>query len=419
MKKTTKIKAALAAILAACSLMNLTGCSENKANAGGNSSPVLDDGGTVKLQYSPITLTDNNTLNSIRLFDAITEGKENAMFSPVSLNMALGLIEAGAKGETKAALDSYLQTENFTDFAEKYMKLAREKYSSEDKYGDWKNVLEIANSIWADERIPLKEDYRKTMTERLDAEVQNVRFADLEKTLDKINGWVNDKTHKMIPAILDDYNTDLAAVLINTVYFESAWSKEWTIDEKKNETFTLPDGTAKQLPLMYNSGNSYFENDFATAFSRNYKNGLQFIGILPNDSGEFTLESLDIPLLLTSETNEYDVSAVMPRLNFESAFPLKEALIAAGIESVFDENYADLSGISDEPLFLSDILQKTCLELDEKKTKAAAVTRGNMSNGMAMLPKEHRTVRLDRPFAFLIYDPVDEQILFVGKVTDP
>lgn len=408
-----KIKIALAAVLAACLLLNLTGCSENKREV-----ENLTIGADVtKTQYSPITLTDNNTVNSIRLFDAIIKDKKNAMFSPISLNMALGLIEAGAEDETRAEIDSYLQTENFADFAERYMKRAREELTKTS--GKDTNTVEIANSFWADNALPLKDEYKQRVGGKFGAEIKNLDFANKENTIKEINGWVSNKTHKMIPSILQDYSADTEAVLVNTVYFESAWSEEWDIDKKKTESFTLPDGTAKELPLMYNGGSSYFENDFATAFSCKYKNGLKFIGILPKDSGEFTLESLDIPLLLESETYEYDVSAVMPRLNFESAFPLKDALIAAGIESVFDEDYADLSGISDEPLFLSDILQKTCLELDEKKTKAAAVTWGYLLNAGAPAPKERRIVRLDRSFAFLIYDSDEQQILFVGKVTDP
>lgn len=414
MKINKKIKIALAAVLAACSLLNLTGCSENKREP-----ENLTLGAEVtKTQFSPITLTDNNTVNSIRLFDAVIKDKKNAMFSPISLNMALGLIEAGADGETKAEIDSYLQTENYADFAKRYIDRTKLlTFESNDKQKS-KNVLELANSFWSDNTLPIKDEYKQRVSDKFSAEIKNLDFADKESTIKEINGWVNEKTHKMIPAILDDYDTDLTAVLINTVYFESAWCDEWTVHDNEKESFTLPDGTSKELPLMYNGGDSYFENDYATAFSCNYKNGLKFIGILPKDSGEFTLESLDIPALLTSETFDYDVSAVMPRLSFESAFPLKGALKAAGLESIFDSEKANLSGISDEPLFLSDILQKTCLELDEKKTRAAAVTWGVL-NAAAPAPRERRTVRLDRSFAFLIYDPVEEQILFVGKVTNP
>ncbi len=426
-------KTTLAAILAACAVLNLTGCAENRGgnasdltvsdvgspNDGGNggNKGIIDSVDVTKTQFAPITLSDNNTLNSIRLFDAISSDKENAMFSPLSLNMALGLIEAGAEGDTKAAIDSYLRTENFPDFAERYMKRAREELTN--KSGKENNVLEIANSLWADNALPLKDEYKQSMTGKFDAEIKNLDFRQKDNTLNEINGWVNEKTHKMIPSILEDYGENTMAVLVNTVYLDSAWSNEWDIDENAKETFTLPDGTTKELSLMYNKVGSYFENDNAAAFSCNYKNGLQFIGILPKNEGEFTLENLDIPTLLKSESYNYDVSAVMPRLNFETAFELKDALCAAGLQEIFDESRANFSGISEEELFVSKILQKTKLELNEKKTKASAATAITMETKGAILPRETKTVRLDRPFAFMIYDNAEQQILFVGKVTNP
>ena len=421
-------KKTLAAILAACALMGLSGCSEKNTGrvddlnigAADSGHQSGDDANISNPQYAPIELSGSNTENSVKLFDVISADKKNAMFSPISLNMALGLIEAGAVGDTKAAISSYLQTENYPDFAQKYMQLAKDSYTFKSKYNDYNNVLEIANSFWADHELPLNTSYKQLTSDKFDAEIQSVDFKDKKKTLNKINGWVNEKTHKMIPSILQDYDEETAAVLINTIYFESAWVKEWNINKNNKEAFTLLDGTTKELPLMYKRVNTYFENESAEAFSYRYKNGLEFIGILPKESGEFTLESLDIPSLLKNESYDYDVDAVMPGFAFDSAFALKDVLTAAGLGDIFDKDKADFSGISEIPLWVSEILQKTRIELDENGTKAAAVTAIMMEAGSAMpVPKEVKTVRLDRPFAFLIYDQNEDQILFMGKVTEP
>lgn len=423
-------KNVMASILAAAALASLAGCSEKNElpknlgqdielnNSTPNNAGSLNTNKTNDLSYKPIALTDNNTENSIRLFDSISADKENAMFSPLSLNMALGLIEAGAKGETKAALDSYLRTENFTEFMENYMKLAREKYSSEDKYGEWKNVLEIANSLWADNSLPLKDEYKKTMTERLGAAVENVSFDDKDNTLNKINGWISDKTHEMIPKALNDLDSGTVAVLVNTVYFESPWMDKWyLIGGGKDHYFTLPDGTQKETPMIRGGSDIYFENDKATAFSSGYRNGLEFIGILPKNEGEFDLESLDIPALLASRTDEFAVETEMPRLEFETDFELADPLKAAGLQNIFEN--ADFSGMSDASLFVTDVLQKTKLELNEYGTKASAATSIMMAEGAIIDPRETKSVHLDRPFAFMIYDSEQDQILFLGKVTNP
>ena len=465
MKRSKKIPAA---ILAAFAILNLAGCSENReqglstsnvdsqtdssteyhSSVGNQSSgsqssytssgnysssgssqspePAPNDSEIEKIPYEPIKPGVNNTLNSVRLFDAVSADKKNAMFSPLSLNMALGLVEAGAKGDTKAQIDSYLQTKNYADFAEKYLEFAKEYRNEEERTLSWGTIygtaLEIANSFWADNALPLKDGYKQSANQKFGAEIRNVNFGDEAETVKKINGWVNEKTHEMIPSILDGCDPETMAVLINTVYFESEWSMvEWRIDENRKEDFTLLDGTVKKLPLMESYGNKYYENDKATAFSRGYRNGTTFIGILPKNTGDFTLEELNIPSLLESGKSEgYIISAAMPRLNFETQLALNDALTAAGMSDIFDKDKADLSGITDMPLWITSVIQKTKLELDEHGTRAAAVTafEAGGGGGSEEPPKEVE-VRLDRPFAFLIYDETQDQILFMGKVTEP
>ncbi|MBD5129599.1 MAG: serpin family protein [Ruminococcaceae bacterium] len=376
---------------------------------------------SASVDIPPVELTADNMLTSIKLFDVISRDKDNSMFSPLSLNMALGLLAEGAGGGSKTALDTYLGTDKYSDFVDGYMQIVESQYNYESDYDtDWKNVFEIANSFWANKSIPFNEDYKNRLSEKFKAEVRNIDFGDKTNALGEINGWVSDKTHKMIPTIINDYSDDIAAVLINTIYFESAWRTSWTINEDDKQPFTLPDGSTKDIPLMRNSVRSYFENDKATAFSCGYLNGLEFIGILPKETGDFTIESLDIPSLLESESYEFDVYAGMPRLNFETEIPLTETLNAFGLSEIFDENAADFYGISQVALHVSDILQKTKLELDENGTKAAAVTAILIEDTSAMpVEREKKSVTLDRPFAFMIYDSAEDQIIFLGKVTDP
>lgn len=369
----------------------------------------------------PVEITADNMLTSIKLFDVISRDKENSMFSPLSLNMALGLIAEGAGGGSKTALDAYLGTDDYSGFADGYMQIVESQYNYKSDYDSgWKNVFEIANSFWANKDLPFNEDYKSRLTEKFKAEVRNIDFGNKTNALGEINGWVNEKTHKMIPSIINDYDPDIAAVLINTIYFESAWVDEWWINEDVKQPFTLPDGTTKDIPLMRNGGDSYYENDNATAFSCRYRNGLRFIGILPKQTGDFTIESLDIPSLLESESYDYDVAASMPRLEFESDFPLTETLRSFGLSEIFEEGRADFSGISSVPMYVSKVLQKTKLELDENGTKAAAVTAVLMNAECAMpIEREKKEVTLDRPFAFMIYDSAENQIVFLGKVTNP
>ena len=415
------MKKVLASILALTSVIGLTAC-------GRESEPINSDDVVVieHKTFAPIEITGDNVLNSVRVFDTMYEGNKQAMFSPLSLNMCLGMLEAGAAGSSKDALDAYLGNTDYAEFASGYIEHAADfNFNVNNEYTKYNNVFEIANSFWASEQRTFNSDYKSRVEQSFGAEIENVDFLKAEKAAGLINNWVNDKTHKMIPAIVraEQLTPDTAAVVVNTVYFESAWSDNWSVPSQK-ETFTNLDGSTVDIDLMRNGGNSYFENENATAFSCRYKNGMKFIGILPKSEGDFTLESLDINSLLASESYDYDVFARMPKLNFQSSFPLTDALKAAGLSDIFDPEIADFSPMEGNPdvqeFYISEVIQKTKLELDDEGTRAAAVTAAIVKeNSAAILPEEReiKEVFLDRPFAFLIYDGEAEQIVFMGKVT--
>lgn len=408
------MKKIIASILALASAIGLTAC-------GKKSEPIQSTVVKKEYNFKPIEVTGDNVLNSVRVFDTMYEDSEQAMFSPLSLNMCLGMLESGAAGESKTALQEYLGTEDYSSFAKEYLENAK-NYSADD-YDGYKNVFEIANSFWANKSLAFSNEYKKSVSENFSAEIDNLDFSKSKAAASKINGWVNEKTHKMIPTLVreEQLSEDTAAVLVNTVYFESAWNEEWGVPNKM-ETFTAADGSTNEVELMRKTCSSYYENDNATAFSCYYKNGLMFVGILPKETGDFTLESLDISSLLKNKNTAYEVYARMPKLNFESEFPLTDALKATGLSDLFSPDTADFTPMqknTDDKLFISEVLQKTKLELDDKGTKAAAATAVIMNEGMAIdeQPKETREVYLNRPFAFLIYDEGNEQIVFMGKVT--
>lgn len=421
------MKKILAIFLAFVSALSLTACGGNTpqmtSEPGSQTSTPGGGSAVEKKTFAPIEITGDNVLNSVRVFDTMYEDNTQAMFSPLSLNMCLGMLEAGAAGSSKTALDNYLGNTDYAAFAEDYLEHAKKfTVAVDNDYSKYKNVFEIANSFWASKDRAFDGDYIKRVSDGFGAEVANVDFLQSAKAAELINGWVNEKTHEMIPSIVreDQFTADTAAVVVNTVYFESAWADEWYVPSEK-ETFTNADGSTADIEFMRNGGSSYFENENAAAFSCYYKNGMQFIGILPKKEGDFTLESLDISSLLKSETREYDVLASMPRLNFESSFPLTEALQAAGLSDIFDPGKADftpMQGSADEEFYISEVIQKTKLELDEEGTRAAAATAATVKdNGAMPVEREIKEVYLNRPFAFLIYDGAAEQIVFMGKVT--
>ena len=354
--------------------------------------------------------------NSVKMTDLLSaeaSGK-NIMFSPTSLNFALGMIAEGAKGETKEILDDYLGTNDFAAYAKEYLDKIK-AYNTEDESYGYQSKVKIADAIWLDNGLTLQEKFKNTVSDSFGAEVEAVDFSAAEKTCDVINSWCDKNTEGLIPKIItpDLINDNTGLCLTNSLYFESGWSGEpWKVSDTE-ESF----GKKEKTKYMTCTGDRYYENDKATAFGRDYANGLSFIGILPNDEGDFNLEDLDIGGLLKSNPEYDEVDCKMPKLNFETSTVLNDMLSSLGLDNLFSSN-ADFSGIADQNVNVDMILQKTKLELDENGTKAAAVTAVTMECMSAAVEKEPiiKTVELTRPFAFLIYDRSNDEILFIGKV---
>lgn len=353
--------------------------------------------------------------NSVKLTDKIAaeNRNKNIMLSPTSLNFALGMIAEGAKGETKEALKEYLGTDDFAAYAKQYIENIKKYNSDEENYG-YKSKLKIADAVWADDGLKLQDTFKKSVSSNFSAKVENLDFSNTDKTCKRINKWCDKNTEGLIPKIItpDTISKDTELCLTNSLYFESGWNGDpWTVSNKK-EKF----GDKEKTKYMTCAGDRYYENDKATAFGRNYANGLSFIGILPNEEGDFTLEDLDIESLLKSKPEYDEVDCKMPKLNFETSATLNDMLSDLGLENIFS-NDADFSGIADKNTKVSAVLQKTKLELDENGTKAAAVTAAVMECMSAMAPDlVVKSVELTRPFAFLIFDEMNNEILFMGKV---
>lgn len=331
----------------------------------------------------------------------------NAVFSPISLNYALGMLMEGAREGTLEELIKFNGPE-LQENLKSYLRCI-ENFNAEDK-----SKLEIADAVWVDQSLGLKEEYKKAVEDGYRASVKSLDFEDAEGTSKRINEWCKEKTEGLIPEIItpDSITPDTGLCLTNSIYFESAWSGDpWNVSEEK-EAF----GEDEETNYMVSSGDTYYENNQAIAFGRSYNNGLQFVGILPKEKGEFTLENLDIYSLLKSTPEYDDVKCKMPKLNIETSASLTDMLNEMGLDNIFSSD-ADFSGISDQPTHVGSILQKTKLELDENGTRAAAVT-AIMVETMAMPPADPviKEVDLNRPFAFLIYDSVNEEVLFIGKI---
>lgn len=352
---------------------------------------------------------------------AKTNESSNIMFSPTSLNFALGIVSDGAKGETSELLESYLCDYSYGNRAKNYLDNLN-KFNFDDTLNWYKTKLEIADALWVSDKVKLKEGYKGNVESEYNATVETVNFDNKEETCSIINKWVDIKTNSMIKEIIfpELIKPETAMCITNSVYFESAWAEAWKYHDYDVEEFTKSNGDKLDCCYMYTGGDGYYENDYATAFASNYVSGIKFIGILPKEEGNFNLEDLDINGLIETKSYDYDELHVkMPKLNFETSASLKPMFEALGMGLLFEDD-SDFTGIAEDvDLKVDSIIQKTNLELDENGTRAAAVTSIIMNLESCTMPEDNPVIKevyLDRPFAFLIYDEENDEVLFMGKV---
>lgn len=341
----------------------------------------------------------------------------NVILSPLSIGTALSMASEGAWGEAKEALKALgLGTEQGAALSQ----------------DDGDSVLSIANSMWFNEKLNGKVD--QSFKDTLSAQYGAAEGLFTPNSLDsvrEINGWVKENTRDKIDAIVtkEALAEETLAVLINAVYFGGEWADPFTARQIRQEKFYADSKKGVELQdaeLMSDGVKTYFETELATGFAKGYKNGYEFIAILPKAAGaqglEEVLTGLDLDEFLQSRTWEYDVNIAIPKFELEYANSLKETLTGLGLGSIFEPHALDGVLIGEalalgDTAWVDDVLHKTYMKMYEAGTEAAAATAVMFSCGTTSINhREQRAVVLDRPFAFLIRDVDSGRLAFCGAV---
>jgi serpin B len=345
--------------------------------------------------------------------------KANYFLSPAGLAFALSMVQNGAQGETLAQLMATLQVSNLP--AAKLNEDNKELLYHLLKL-DSKITLEIANSIWIDRKARIKPDFISINQSDYNAQVATGNFQD-PATVKDINKWVSESTHGKIQSILQPpLDPLLRMILLDAIYFKGAWVSPFDTNTTRDLPFTLANGQIVTHPLMTCPGAfNYFAGDGFQAVELPYMGGqVSMMVFLPSASlddflKKFTLADFEAAL---GHLEHRKGTVDLPRFKLENEYGLKNVLMAMGMPLAFSEK-ADFRGLSDEPLHIGDVKQKTYLEVNEQGTEAAAVTAIRIE-AMAMRrepPPFHLTV--DRPFFVAIRERETGLILFLGAISDP
>ena len=363
------------------------------------------------------TLAKGNAAFAVKLYGQLREAEGNVFFSPYSISSALGMTYAGARGNTAAEMKETLDFELEQRHLHSAFKKLNQELTANAREANQK--LNIANGLCLTGGDVSKE-FKALLKDSYDADF----FAG---GLDKINGWVKDKTEGKIEKILEKLDPNSVCVLLNAIYFKGTWESQF----KERNTHDAPfKSSMKQVkvPLMYQKGNFKIlkKKDFQVAAIPYKGKRMSMIVLLPQEidglttlEEELTAPNLTKWLAELDKTPVQEIQLFMPKFKLETGYDLVPPCQTLGMRDAFDTTgKADFSGMGwpKGELWISQIKHKAFVEVNEEGTEAAAATAVEMATRSA---RRYPVFRADHPFLFMIRDNQTGSVLFMGRMVDP
>lgn len=358
---------------------------------------------------------------SLQLFKKINEAQpsDNIFISPLSVSIALGMTLNGAGGGTFEAMRSSLYLDGLTSqqINESYRALIELLFLLDPKV-----TFDLANSIWYRQGFSVESEFIDASQQYFNAAIEELDFNNPGAT-DIINNWVDASTNGKIDRIIDAISSETVMFLINALYFDASWTYEFDKNKTHEDQFNKPDGSTVPVQMMVLEADlNYMENEQFQAVELSYGDGdFSMLVILPKpqETIETTASSLNDATLVEVENSlvEKPRTLYMPKFKMEYSLELKDVLSDLGMGIAFDRNNADFGRINPEmQLFISRVLHKTFVDVNEEGTEAAAVT--SVEIGVTRRGANF-VLRIDHPFLFLIKENQTGSIVFMGKIVEP
>ncbi|WP_165244723.1 serpin family protein [Paludisphaera soli] len=372
---------------------------------------------------------------TVDLYKAVAIGGVNVFASPLNVATAVEMTAAGAKGETAEQIARTLHLDGLGEAAHDGLGTLVDSVrgaiqpapGGED---DGKSPgLWTANAGWFDEREEILPGFVDRLERSYHAKPHRVDFArSPDAARETINQWVADQTRDKIRDLLkpEHVRPGTSFILTSAIYFKGLWTFPFRAEATTDETFQASSGpvpvkmmnqTAPRLP--------YYEDDEVQAASLPYKDGsLAMLVVLPRKPDGLA----ELEASLTAEkiaawgagVRPGRVKLSLPRFRSTAEFDLKEALSKLGMPAAFDPARADFSGITgDRGVYLSAVVHKAFVEVEETGTEAAAATAVVGVRSAAVAPSREIVFRADRPFLYLIRDTNTGACLFIGRMSRP
>ncbi|TET33063.1 MAG: serpin family protein [Planctomycetota bacterium] len=374
-----------------------------------------------------IEVADANNEFACDLYGQLKATGGNLFFSPASISTALSMTYAGAVGDTATEMRNTLR---FT-LPDEELHINTAKLVEILVTDRSKTQLAIANALWGQQGYSFVQAFLDLLAEHYEAPLNEVDFISAaEAARQTINTWVEDQTNGKIVDLLPPGSIDALTrlVLTNAIYFKSDWKEKFDPADTTQDTFNTSSTTSVTADMMHmdlledQKKVNFFSDGAVSVLELPYvKDVFSMFIFLPSDADG--LPALESSLTYANITSWIDsmskcklAEIALPKFEFTSEFNLNSVLSALGMPTAFDEGLADFSGINGgiEQLYISDVVHKAWVKVNEEGTEAAAAT-GVIIGTTSMPP----SFIVDHPFVFIIRHNASGTILFMGRVEDP
>lgn len=421
MMKTFALMGMTAMALSACRTARVEKAAEN-GNANWSVNEEVDESFLI-LSDAQHEMVNNNNSFAFSLYNK-TMGMNSRVVSPLSVTYLMSMLANGADGETQQQILATLgwagegiQQPSLQDIND-YSRMLIEKTARLDKAV----TVEIANYVAVNKEFKLNSKFQKSVERDYKAGVESLNFTS-PSTLKRINDWCNDRTHGMIPSIINEVDPDAVSYLMNAIYFNGTWKDKFSKEETKQEMFRGYTRDIQYVDMMHRHGEYFYaDGDGYSAVSIPYGNGAFRMTVILPSEGSFlrdVMASMDGGKFqaLQRSMEKCNVDLKIPRFTTEVDLPLNDIISALGAPLIFSSQ-ADFSQFARGDFYVSKMFQKAKIEVSEEGTKAAAVTAAIMMMS-AVRPEKKRNVvfHADSPFAYIISENSTGSIYFMGQYT--
>ena len=349
--------------------------------------------------------------------DADKSGK-SFVYSPLSITYVLSMVNDASEGTTRKELQNTL---GFGDGEMKDVNGFCKALVDGLPRVDTNVQIHIANAIYVNKNYTLKKRFLQDMKGYYGANAESLDFSS-SRTLNRINDWCKNKTKGLVPTILSEVKPDAVSYLLNAIYFKAAWTSPFKERYTETETFNTEQGPEK-LPMMYQSDEfRYTSNNIFAALDLPYGDGKWRMTVILPQKGKNVSDAIDYlaknGMSFLSQMKRRDVQLKLPRFETESTTEdqigtLKEM----GIVRAFDNSQAEIRNMCNRDVYISNMLQKAHIKVDENGSEAAAVTAAEVFVCLSAPEEEPAKFYADHPFVYVIREISSDVILFVGKFT--